>query len=201
MTLIVDTLPSLYSQLSAFRAHDQYLPDIDRDQLIAELFPSSASELVQRLSDISAAMFGVVLKHAGAYCGFEHIDPIANDTMYNLGKINAARSLDKEGINRDIEGFFKIILITIFTANPEYSFTINRLDEQELKMTIRGVDRYHKIAFTTGIVDHLTWPVISPYLHGINEELGINAKIGIQLLILNEQSQCHYELKITGGFK
>ena len=61
-------LPETYLALSDFRKHDIFLPEMNQAQIISDFFPGTFTELTQRLSDITGAFYGGMLKQIGVSC-------------------------------------------------------------------------------------------------------------------------------------
>lgn len=190
-------LPETYLKLKTFRGDDVYPPEMDWEKIVTDFFPPTFEELVQRLSDISAAMYGIMLKQSCILFGADQINALSEAVFYNLGQVNSARIMSaRPDFEKNLDGIFKIFIGTVFTANPEYKLEVLELNAHQGRMIIRGVDRYHKIAKALDLVLHLQWPVILPYIKAVSEGMEIDCSTEMKLISLNEKSECVYEVTI-----
>ncbi|MBL3548955.1 MULTISPECIES: hypothetical protein [Chryseobacterium] len=190
-------LPETFVALSDFRKNDIYLPEMDMDQIISDYFPGTFRELVQRLSDITGAFYGGMLKQAGKLFGAEAIELLSNSFMYDLGSKMALRNLAvKPGLKPGIPAVAKILIGAIFTSSPEYSFEFKELNDHKIEMLIQGVDRYHRITQEFEIAHLLKWPVIKPFVQGVCDAMGLDVLFEMEVLELNPDSSCVYKICI-----
>ncbi|WP_426479152.1 hypothetical protein ACP3T3_06795 [Chryseobacterium sp. CBSDS_008] len=198
MNNIKTLLPQTFLALEDLRKNDIYLPQMDRDTIVVDFFPETIPQLVQCLSDITAAFYGGMLKQAGDLFGPEAINQLSTSFFYNLGATNAMNNLSKRPeLKSGLPDTAKILIATIFTSSPEYSFEFIELDDQKLVMLIKGQDRYHRIARSFNIENNLTWPVIKPFIEGICAGMKLNTSCKMDVLKLKENSTCLYKLSIT----
>ncbi|MFP3832972.1 hypothetical protein [Chryseobacterium sp. SIMBA_028] len=191
-------LPETFRALSDFRKNDSYLPEMDQAQIISDLFPETFTELTQRLSDITGAFYGGLLKQAGRLYGSEAIEQLSNTFMYDLGSRMTLKNLEtKPNLQPGIPAVAKILIGAIFTSSPEYNFEFKELNDHRVEMLIKGVDRYHKITQSLQIAGLLKWPVIKPFVQGICDTMGLDVLLEIKVLKLDPDSSCMYQVSVT----
>lgn len=190
-------LPETFLALSDFRKNDIYLPEMDQDQIISDFFPGTFTELTQRLSDITGAFYGGMLKQAGKLFGSEAIEQLSSTFMSDLGSKMALRTLGtKPDLQPGIPAVAKILIGAVYTSSPEYSFEFKELNDHKIEMLIKGVDRYHKITQSLQIADLLKWPVIKPFVQGVCDTMGLDVLLDMQVVKLDQDSQCIYSVNM-----
>ncbi|MBV8325696.1 hypothetical protein [Chryseobacterium sp.] len=190
-------LPEPFVALSDFRKNDIYLSEMEPDQIISDLFPATFTELVQRLSDITGAFYGGMLKQTEQLFGAEAVETLSSKFMYDLGAKMALRNLQaKPDLQPGIPAVAKILIGAVFTSSPEYSFEFKELNDHKIEMLILGVDRYHKITQSLGISGLLKWPVIQPFIQGVCDTMGLDVLLNIKVLEINPDSSCIYQISI-----
>lgn len=191
-------LPETYAALSDFRKNDIYLPEMNQAQLIADFFPGTFTELTQRLSDITGAFYGGMLKQIGKLYGAEAIEQLSSTFMYDLGSRMTLRNLEaKPNLQPGIPAVAKILMGAVFTSSPEYNFEFKELNDYKCELLIKGVDRYHKITHSLQIAGLLKWPVIKPFIQGICDTMGLDVLLDIKVLKLDPDSSCSYHVFIS----
>lgn len=191
-------LPQTYLELSAFRNEDIYPADMNWEGIVTDFFPATFPALVQRLSDITGAFYGVMLKQAGEMHGADQIDALSAATLYDIGVKTATRNMQaKPGLQKNIPDLFKVLISAVFTSSPEFRFEVLEVNERRGEMKVKGVDRYHKIAKALDMADQLQWPVILPFVKGVRDGMGLNCTVSMERLQLNDSSECLYELIVT----
>ncbi|KYH05784.1 MULTISPECIES: hypothetical protein [Chryseobacterium] len=191
-------LPETYAALSDFRKNDVYLPEMNQAQLIADFFPGTFTELTQRLSDITGAFYGGMLKQIGKLYGAEAIEQLSSTFMYDLGSRMTLRNLEaKPNLQPGIPAVAKILMGAVFTSSPEYNFEFKELNDYKCELLIKGVDRYHKITHSLQIAGLLKWPVIKPFIQGICDTMGLDVLLDIKVLKLDPDSSCSYHVFIS----
>ncbi|MEJ5106295.1 hypothetical protein [Chryseobacterium sp. MYb328] len=191
-------LPETFMALSDFRKNDVYLPEMDQDQIISDFFPATFTELTQRLSDITGAFYGGLLKQAGKLYGEEAVNELSTAFMYDLGSKMALRNLEtKPGLQPGIVAIAKILIGAVFTSSPEYNFDFKELNDHRVELLIKGVDRYHKITQSLQIAGLLKWPVIEPFIQGACDTMGLDVLLEMKVLKLNPDSSCTYKVIVT----
>lgn len=191
-------LPETYLALSDFRKHDVYLPEMNQAQIISDFFPATFTELTQRLSDITGAFYGGMLKQIGRLYGAEAIEQLSSTFMYDLGSRMTLRNLEaKPNLQPGIPAVAKILIGAIFTSSPEYNFEFKELNDHQCELLIKGVDRYHKITQSLQIAGLLKWPVIKPFIQGVCDTMGLDVLLEIKVLKLDPDSSCSYHVVIS----
>lgn len=191
-------LPETYLALSDFRKHDIFLPEMNQAQIISDFFPGTFTELTQRLSDITGAFYGGMLKQIGRLYGAEAIEQLSSTFMYDLGSRMTLRNLEtKPNLQPGIPAVAQILIGAIFTSSPEYNFEFKELNEHKCELLIKGVDRYHKITQSLQIAGLLKWPVIKPFLQGVCDTMGLDVLLEIKVLKLDPDSSCSYHIVVS----
>lgn len=191
-------LPETYLALSDFRKNDRYLPEMNQAQLITDFFPGTFTELIQRLSDITGAFYGGMLKQIGKLYGPEAIEQLSSTFMYDLGSRMALKNLEaKPNLQPGIPAVAKILIGAIFTSSPEYNFEFKELNDYKCELLIKGIDRYHKITHSLQIAGLLKWPVIKPFIKDICDTMGLDVLLDIKVLRLDPDSSCSYHVLIS----
>lgn len=191
-------LPETYLALSDFRKNDIYLPEMNQAQLIADFFPGTFTELTQRLSDITGAFYGGMLKQIGKLYGPEAIEQLSTTFMYDLGSRMTLKNLEtKPNLQPGIPAVAKILIGAVFTSSPEYNFEFKELNDYKCELLIKGVDRYHKITHSLQIAGLLKWPVIKPFIQGICDTMGLDVLLEVKVLKLDPDSSCSYHVFIS----
>lgn len=192
-------VPDIFLLLSSFRENDQYHEEMQVEKLIDIFFPPTAKDLVQQLSNITAAFYGTLLKTAGMMFGTQQLDNLSYGAMERLAKIVTNRAVTTyPSIDKDARGVMVVLVVAVFTASPEYNIQIHQYGPDHVKLTITGSDRYHIITNALGISDHFTWPVIGPFIRAINKELQLTSIYEATIVVkeLDQESRCVYEVDI-----
>lgn len=191
------TLPETFMALSDFRKHDVYHSEMDKDKIISDFFPATFTELTQRLSDITGAFYGGLLKQIGELYGAEAVNDLSTAFMYDLGSKMAVKNLNtKPDLQPGIPAVAKTLIGAIFTSSPEYNFDFKELNDHRVELLIKGVDRYHKITQSLQIAGPLKWPVIEPFLQGVCDTMGLDVLFEMKVLKLDPDSSCVYKVII-----
>ncbi|MCJ7935136.1 MAG: hypothetical protein MUW56_16305 [Chryseobacterium sp.] len=191
-------LPETYLALSDFRKQDVYLPEMNQAQIISDFFPGTFTELTQRLSDITGAFYGGMLKQIGRLYGAEAIEQLSSAFMYDLGSRMTMKNLEtKPNLQPGIPAVAKILIGAIFTSSPEYNFECKELNDHKCELLIKGADRYHKVTQSLQIADLLKWPVIKPFIQGVCDTMGLDVLFEIKVLKLDPDSSCSYHVVIS----
>ncbi|BAP32733.1 uncharacterized protein CHSO_3696 [Chryseobacterium sp. StRB126] len=168
---------------------------MDQDQIISDFFPATFTELTQRLSDITGAFYGGLLKQAGKLYGEEAVNELSTSFMYDLGSRMTLRNFEtKSNLQPGIPAAAKILIGAIFTSSPEYNFDFKELNDHRVELLVKGVDRYHKIAQSLHIAGLLKWPVIEPFIQGVCDTMGLDVLFEMKILKLDPDSSCTYEV-------
>nr|WP_315029666.1 hypothetical protein [uncultured Chryseobacterium sp.] len=191
-------IPETYIALSDLRKNDVYVPEMNQDQIISDFFPGTFPELVQRLSDITGAFYGGLLKQSERLFGQESVGQLSRAFMYDLGTKMTLRTLKTNpSLQPGIPTAAKILIGAVFTSSPEYSFEFKELNDHKVEMLIKGFDRYHRITQSLQIVDLLEWPVIKPFIQGVCDTMGLDVLLDIKVLKLGLDSACIYQVNLS----
>lgn len=191
-------LPGSFSQVSTLRKEDRYHADMDPVSLIDFHFPPTVADLTLSLSNNTAMFYGVLLKQVGNLLGTQYIQKVSDAALYELGSIRARNAIAKcPDLERNARGLSDLLVSAIFTSSPEYRFTVEEYSVDRAKIIMSGIDRYHRAAMITGIVEYLAWPVIIPTIQAMIDEMGLQYNIGFHMQTLDSNSSCLYEIVLT----
>lgn len=191
-------LPETFTALSDFRKNDVYHSEMNQNEIITDFFPATFTDLTQRLSDITGAFYGGLLKQAGKLYGEKVVNELSTAFMHDLGSRMALRNLEsKPNLQPGIPAVAKILIGAVFTSSPEYNFDFKELNDHRVELLIKGVDRYHKIAQSLQIAGLLKWPVIEPFIQGVCDTMGLDVLFEMKVLNLNPDSSCVYEVIVV----
>jgi hypothetical protein len=181
----------LLERLKSVRGQDEYLTDELRKSLISTFFPNDTSELVAGLSNVTSAFYGFLLRDVANIVGLDKIDELSENLFYTLGKFKARQAVEKmNDIPNDTRALAMVIIFAVYTANPEYSFSIRKFSEDQTIIYLSGIDRYHRMSESLGITQYLSWPATYSFIQGINDEMQLNAKIDFELTPFDKDSSC-----------
>ena len=181
----------LLDELELFRGQDEYLSDGLRHHFLEHFFPENVTELVSGLSNVVSAFYGFLLRDIGNLIGKDKIASFSENLFYALGKFKAEQALETMfDIPRDTRAFVIVGIYAVYTASPEYSFSIEKYTENHTIFRVHGIDRYHKIGLKLGISEDLTWPASLPFMKAVNDVLGLNSEIDIELSPYDADSKC-----------
>ncbi len=189
---------SLHDQLSAIRGFDNYPTHGIKQDLLSAFFPSSMTEMVNDLSNVTSAFYGFLLQHVGETLGNEHINKFSEKLFYSLGKLKTEQALLKnDGLLTDTAAFAIVPISAIYNASPEYIFSVDKLSADHTILSMRGVDRYYRICKQLGIEQHLKWPTLLPFMEAIKDTLNLDVEISYELFPFTDdyQTQCVYHFK------
>ncbi|SHL70795.1 hypothetical protein [Chryseobacterium polytrichastri] len=191
-------LPETFLTLYNFRKNDIFPSEVSQEQIIEEFFPKSFVELVQNLSDITGAFYGGMLKQIEVLYGKDATSQISKNFMYDLGIKTALKNMSaKPNLNSDLPAMAKILLGTVYTSSPEFSFEIKQWNNTIIEVLIKGIDRYHKAAQNFGIAEQLEWPTIKPFIQGICDAMKLNILFKMDIHELKDDSSCIYNCTIS----
>ncbi len=197
MSSVTTSAINTYQQIGRLRGDDHYPPEMDVEDIINTFFPNSIENLVLELSNITASFYGLLLQQALYLQGDSFVETLSQATFHQLGKLKAQQALDKNpNIYRDARGIATIILSAIFTSSPEFKIQIMKFEADEVRLYVTGVDRYHRIAKMLGIEEKISWPTVQPFILGIRDLLGVGCTIRTEIVRLDSNSQCEYEISL-----
>lgn len=177
----------IYSEVQGIRAKDTYPDEEVKAYLVDRTFPKSAEDMTLKLSNVTAAFYGIMLKHVGLRFGWDEIDPLSRNVFRELGRLKTREALDN-GIEvpRDCRALALVFITAVHSASPEYNFHVFEYLPQDTAVRVFGTSRYDRIAKMLDIEEHLTWPELTPFFEGIAEEMDVACKIETDLKVLGE---------------
>lgn len=181
----------LLTELRAIRNNDQYLNESIRKTLIDNFFPSDTKDLVESMSNVTAAFYGLLIKDVADSFGTNHARDMSEKLFRSMGKIKAEQALGKmPALPRNTKAFIIVFIFTVYTSSPGYSFSIEKYSDKHSILRVTGTDRYHKICEALKITHMLNSPPALPFLNGINDALGLGATIDLKFSSCDENSKC-----------
>ncbi|HVI47902.1 MAG TPA: hypothetical protein VM802_23745 [Chitinophaga sp.] len=187
--------------VSALRSHDIYHPDMNANEVITRFFPSTVPDLVLNLSDITSTFYGQLLQQIYLLQGSYVTDAISQAAIAGIGRIKTDLILQQyPDLERDARTVLLILLSAIFTSSPEYRFQVKEFTPRLVKVDLSGKDRYHRITNKLGFAQHLTWPVIIPFLK--TAAVAVSPRLTVDAIVkeLNDNSDCLYEITIKADY-
>lgn len=185
----------IYSEVQGIRAQDTYPGEEVKAYLVDKTFPKSAEDMTLKLSNVSAAFYGLMLKHVGLRFGWNEVDPLSKIVFRELGRLKTREARDN-GIEvpKDCRALALVFITAVHSASPEYNFHVFEYLPQDTAVRVFGTSRYDRIAKMLDIEQHLTWPELTPFFEGIAEEMGIGCEIETDLRELGQSGSydCTY---------
>lgn len=186
----------IYGEVQGIRANDTYPDEEIKAFLVDKTFPKSAEDLTLRLSNVTAAFYGLMLKHVGLHFGWDEVDALSKRVFRELGRLKTREALEGEvDLPRDARAPIVVFITAVHSASPEYNFHVLEYQSEVAAVRVFGISRYDRIAKKLEIEQHLTWPELTPFFEGVAEELEINIAIDTELKHLGEGGRydCIYE--------
>ena len=84
----------IYSEIQGIRADDTYPDEEIKAYLVEKTFPKSAEEMTLKLSNVTAAFYGLMLKHVGQQFGWKEVDVLSKRVFRELGRLKTREALD-----------------------------------------------------------------------------------------------------------
>lgn len=188
----------IYSEVQGIRSKDTYPDEEIKAHLVDKSFPASAEDMTLKLSNVTAAFYGLMLKHVGLQFGWDQVDVLSKRVFRELGRLKTREAL-ANGINlsRDCRAPVIVFITAVHSASPEYNFHVFEYQPSDTAVHVFGVSRYDRIAKQLDIEQHLTWPELTPFFEGIIEELSIDCRIETELKDLGEGGRydCIYRFR------
>jgi CRP-like cAMP-binding protein len=185
----------VYGEMQGIRAKDAYPDEEVKAYLVDKTFPKTAEELTLRLSNVSAAFYGLMLKHIGEQFGWIEADNISKSVFRELGQLKTREALEG-GVElpKDSRAPALVFITAVHSASPEYNFEVFEYLPDRTVIRVFGFSRYNRIAKKLGIEQHLTWPELTPFFEGVAQEMGISCKVQAELkeLGVGGQYDCAY---------
>lgn len=189
----------VYGEMQGIRAKDTYPDEEVKAHLLEKTFPKTAEELTLRLSNVTAAFYGLLLKHVGQRFGWNEVDPISKAVFTELGELKTKEALETGvEVPKDSRAPAVVFITAVHSASPEYNFQVLEYLPQETVIRVFGISRYDRIAKKLDIEQHLTWPELTPFFEGIAREIGIDCKVEGDLKDLGPGGQydCTYRFTL-----
>ena len=190
-----------YDLIADIRRYDCFPAGPTEKELVNTFFPKTVSDLTKDLSNVTAAFYGIFLESLTDVVAGSEIDSISRKFFHRLGRMKTAAILNQYGglpiLPADARGIAIVLISAIYNASPEYNFTISHYAEDRCVITLTGKDRYYRIATQLGIEQLLTWPTLTPFFEGINDELELNCDITPCVRKLAPDGSCDIEYNIT----
>jgi len=187
----------LYGEMQNIRAKDVYPNEEVKAFLVEKTFPKSAEDMTLKLSNVTAAFYGLTLANVGERFGWKEADAVSKSVFRRLGQLKTKEALEL-GIDlpRDARAPVLVFITAVHSASPEYNFEVFEYLPDETTIRVFGISRYDRIAKALNIERHLTWPELLPFFEGAAEELGIKCKVHGELKELGEHGryECFYRI-------
>jgi len=188
----------LYGEMQNIRAKDVYPNEEVKAFLVEKTFPKSAEDMTLKLSNVTAAFYGLTLANVGERFGWKEADAVSKSVFRRLGQLKTKEALEL-GIDlpRDARAPVLVFITAVHSASPEYNFEVFEYLPDETTIRVFGISRYDRIAKALNIEHHLTWPELLPFFEGAAEELGIKCKVHAELKELGEHGryECFYRIE------
>jgi len=185
------------------RRYDYFPTGPSEKDLVNTFFPKTVSDLANDLSNVTSAFYGIFLELLIDVVGHNKIDPISKKFFYRLGRMKTAAVLDNFSehpiLPKDARGIAIILISAIYNASPEYNFSIMHYSAEKCVITLTGKDRYFRISSQLGIDELLSWPTLTPFFEGINDELELNCTITPVIRKLAADGSCNIEYNIEAN--
>jgi hypothetical protein len=192
------TARRVYAEMQGIRAKDSYPDEEVKAYLVEKTFPKSAEELTLKLSNVSAAFYGLMLAHIGDRFGWREADTISKAVFRKLGQLKTKEALEL-GVDlpKDSRAPVLVFITAVHSASPEYNFEVFEYLPNETVVRVFGVSRYDRIAKKLDIERYLSWPELLPFFEGVAEEMGVKCKVEGELKELGEEGRYDCVYRIT----
>ena len=84
----------IYAEMQGIRAADIYPDEEVKAQLVEKTFPKSAEEMTLKLSNVTAAFYGLLLAHIGDRFGWQEADTISKSVFRKLGQLKTKEAIE-----------------------------------------------------------------------------------------------------------
>lgn len=188
----------IYAQMQGIRAADIYPDEEVKAQLVEKTFPKNAEEMTLKLSNVTAAFYGLLLAHIGDRFGWKEADTISKSVFRKLGQLKTKEAIEV-GVDlpRDSRAPVLVFITAVHSASPEYNFEVFEYLPEETVVRVFGISRYDRIAKKLDIERHLTWPELVPFFEGAAEELGVKCNVEGTLKELGDEGKYECVYRIT----
>jgi CRP-like cAMP-binding protein len=188
----------LYGEMQNIRAQDVYPDEEVKALLVEKTFPKSAEDMTLKLSNVTAAFYGLTLANVGERFGWREADAVSKAVFRRLGQLKTKEALEL-GVDlpRDARAPVLVFITAVHSASPEYNFEVLEYLPGDATVRVFGISRYDRIAKALNIERHLTWPELLPFFEGAAEELDIKCKVQGELKELGEMGRYECIYRIT----
>jgi CRP-like cAMP-binding protein len=192
------TARRIYGEMQGIRAKDTYPDPEVKAYLVDKTFPKTAEELTLRLSNVTAAFYGLILEHVGEQFGWKEADAISRTVFTELGQLKTREAIEVGvDVPKDSRAPALVFITAVHSASPEFNFEVFEYLPEETVMRVFGISRYHRIAQKLDIERNLTWPELTPFFEGVAQEMGIRCSIQADLKELGEEGRCDCIYRFT----
>jgi CRP-like cAMP-binding protein len=193
------TARRIYAEMQGIRARDKY-PDAEiKAYLVDKTFPKNAEEITLKLSNVTAAFFGLTLAHIGDRFGWKEANSISKTVFRKLGHLETKEALEAGvAVPKDSRAPALVFITAVHSASPEYNFEVFEYLPEETVIRVFGISQYDRIAKKLDIERYLTWPELVPFFEGVAEEMGVSCKIEGDLKELGAEGRydCTYKFSL-----
>jgi CRP-like cAMP-binding protein len=189
----------IYGEMQRIRAKDAYPDEEVKAFLVEKTFPKSVEEMTLKLSNVSAAFYGLMLANVGDRFGWKEADAISKSVFRKLGQLKTKEALELGmDVPRDSRALALVFITAVHSASPEYNFEVFEYLPEETTIRVFGISRYDRIAKKLDIERYLTWPELIPFFEGVAEEMGVRCKIEGDLKELGKEGryECLYRFTL-----
>jgi CRP-like cAMP-binding protein len=193
------TARRIYAEMQGIRAKDTYPDEEVKAYLVDKTFPKSAEEMTLKLSNVSAAFYGLMLALIGDRFGWKEADAISKAMFRKLGQLKTREALEVGvDVPKDTRAPALVFITAVHSVSPEYNFEVLEYLPDETAIRVFGVSRYDSIAKKLDIERYLTWPELIPFFEGVAEEMGVRCNIQGDLKELGKEGryECLYRFTL-----
>ncbi|WP_083567545.1 cyclic nucleotide-binding domain-containing protein [Hyphomicrobium sp. CS1GBMeth3] len=190
----------IYSEMQTLRSEDAYPDEEIKAYLLDKSFPASAEEMTLRLSNVTAAFYGLMLKNVGEQFGWGEVDKLSRRVFRELGRLKTREAIETGiALPNDCRALAVVFITAVHSASPEYNFHVLEYLPEDTVVHVFGVSRYDRIAKRLDIEQHLTWPELTPFFEGIAEESGVKCKVATDLKELGDAGRYDCTYRFTAA--
>ena len=184
------TARRVYGEMQGIRAKDIYPDEEVKAYLVEKTFPKSAEDMTLKLSNVSAAFYGLTLANVGERFGWKEADAISKAVFRRLGQLKTKEALEVGvDVPKDSRAPALVFITAVHSASPEYNFEVLEYLPEVTAIRVFGISRYDRIAKKLDIERHLTWPELIPFFEGVAHEMGIKCTVQGELKELGEEGR------------
>ena len=136
------TARRIYAEMQGIRAKDSYPDEEVKAYLVEKTFPKSAEEMTLKLSNVSAAFYGLMLAHIGDRFGWREADAISKAVFRKLGQLKTREALELGvDVPKDSRAPALVFITAVHSASPEYNFEVFEYLPDETVIRVFGVSQ------------------------------------------------------------